>query len=229
MSKLLLPGLIAWVLIWPAHSVHAVPAVTGEVSFDAGTQLYTYTYTVDTRHLGGGTVIFDVLQNIAENFLQPQPVSMSGPAGFVATHLSVGGYKDPPISVYGSHWGWISTAYDTVYGAEPLVFSFVTERGVSNSTENNFYLWSGGYFAGPGDVFSQHVFGFGHVVGPQLVNIPQLVPEPASAALLPMGLLLLAMLRWRSSRSISANRGRRSGNSSKQACCSRWMPCRINS
>jgi len=193
--------LIAGVGIAPA--VQAASAVTGSVSFDAASQLYTYTYVLDPAFLQGGNIGLSVRQNIAVNFLAPRPEAHAEPDGFMFVLTSSANGVGPPLNISGSYWGWWSTSSNAVYDKD-LVFSFSTQRGVSTDTANNFYVFSTGYTGGPPG--NEIYVDFGQIVGPELVNIPEPdspVPESSKVVMFLAGAVLLLCLAarrggWRS-------------------------------
>lgn len=180
---LMLVGLMA------TRPAHAVSAVTGTVSYDPVTKLYTYIYTVDASVLSSiGHVNFAIRQNVQVNWSGPLPTTWGQPDDFNFAILS-GGATPGPIGISGSYWGWTSSFASGAYDKD-LVFWFSTTRGVSTDTANNFFLFSGGYTGGPPGY--EGFVDFGNIVAPALVNIeapPGIVPEPGMALLWAVGLL----------------------------------------
>lgn len=167
----------------------AASAVTGAVSYDAATKLYTYTYTVDSRALSSlGYVEFAVRENLKGNWSFPLPVATGQPDDF--NFVMLVGDAAPPLSISGSYWGWTNRTVNATYTGD-LVFWFSTPRGVSTDTANNFYLFTGGGTSGPPGY--EGFVDFGHIVGPSLVDLPAptVVPEPGMAWLWSAGVLPL--------------------------------------
>ena len=179
---LMLVGLMA------TRPAHAVSAVTGTVSYDPVTKLYTYTYTVDASVLSSqGYVEFAIRQNEQINWSGPLPDAWGQSAGF--NFFMTAGSQPNPVLVPGTFWTWISDTPNVVY-TQDLVFWFSTTRGVSTDTRNNFFVFTGGGTTGPPGY--EGFVDFGNIVGPALVNIeapPGIVPEPGMALLWAMGLL----------------------------------------
>jgi len=191
---------VAALVMTTAETAQAIPAVTGDVSFDPTTQLYTYTYTIDSSLLTGGSILFGVRQNIAVNYTSPLPTSHTDLDGFNFSISSSAGSSGPPTSISGSYWSWWSQPGATF--DEDLVFSFTTTRGVSTDPNNNFILYSDGYTGGPPGLES--LLDYGRIVSPALVNIapdmPVVVPEPSAALLLLAGLMPVAWMGSRKKR-----------------------------
>lgn len=100
MKRLINIGLLCF-LFFAAH-VRAGPILTGDVSFDDITHLYTYTYTIDTTQIGTITEL-SILQNLGLNFSEPSPVSHTQPDGWNFV-ISVGGISEPGEShIFGSY------------------------------------------------------------------------------------------------------------------------------
>lgn len=169
--------------------------LSGEVSFNSQTSLYTYTYTLDTKSLHNRNLGIGILHNVAGNHNSPLPVSHSEPNPEWQFVQSVGGLiNSGDQNINGTFWHWVNI-WQNVADTGLLVFSFTTERGVNLSTANNYFVYDGGATSGPPE--APGFFEIGNIVGPALVDIPVPpvgeVPEPSSQALLALGLILLGL------------------------------------
>lgn len=158
-----------WFLLIFAAQVRAAPMLTGDVSFDDATNLYTYTYTLDTSHYEGNITEILIHQNLGFNFYDPLPVSHSEPDNWMFVLLVGSGSGDG--SMEGSFWGWWK---DFGTNNELATFSFTTERGINTSQNNNYALFNSSYPYPPSGFIE-----VGHIVGPELVLVnPD--PDPVS-------------------------------------------------
>jgi hypothetical protein len=186
-----LQRLLAVLLVWVSGVAYADAPVTGEVTFSQASGLYTYTYVLDTDALPeGGFRQFGILSNSTASFSAPLPDSHSEPAGWNLV-LSVGGWTQPQIQVYGSFWMWPPSGLDVDPGGL-LTFSFSTRNAPDTGASNNFIVYSG-INAGPENL----PVAFGRLVGPDL-NAPfpvvPNVPEPATMLLWLVGLIGLGVM-----------------------------------
>lgn len=181
-------------LFFISAQVHAIPMLSGNVSFDDITDLYTYTYTLDTTGFEGNITIVDIWQNTGSHFEMPLPVSHTEPEGWQFV-LSVGSIGNGPYgseeNITGSFWGWwIHPVGDPTY-SDIQTFSFTTERAVSTSLENNYGLYNNHQIIPSGYIE------IGRIVGPELVNINypvSPVPENETYALMMAGLWVLGLV-----------------------------------
>ncbi len=159
--------------------------VTGDVSFDQATKLYTYTYQVDFRGFPEtGTLIFGLFYH---RYLQETPVAHTEPDDWNMT-LAYGGWF--PINLYGQVLQWMPNDLQAPRNpTEPTTFSFTTPRGPGTDQVSNFYVYTG---LVPGNYPNIT----GYVVGPDLFWTPPPpaipVPEPSSALFLLLGVGVLA-------------------------------------
>ncbi|MBA3695785.1 MAG: PEP-CTERM sorting domain-containing protein [Methylotenera sp.] len=180
-------------LILAASQVRATPMLAGSVSFDGTTDLFTYTYTLDTSEFEGNIANIDIWQNIGFNFDTPFPVSHTEPLGWMFV-LSVGSVGNGPFgseeNIAGSFWSWWKNPGDVVYD-DIQTFSFTTERSVTTSRENNYGLYNNHRIIPTGYIE------IGHIVGPALVDINDPVspvPENETYAMMMAGLGVLGFI-----------------------------------
>ena len=194
MKRLINIGLLCF-LFFAAH-VRASPILTGDVSFDDITHLYTYTYTIDTTQIGTITEL-SILQNLGLNFSEPLPVSHTQPDGWNFV-ISVGGISEPGENhIFGSYWAWQN--FGAVgYSDDLLTFSFTTERGVNTTQENNYFMFDPYGTSGP-PAFPGIIVG--RVVGPEFVTIDEVpvstVPENETYAMMMAGLGIVGFMAKR--------------------------------
>jgi len=176
-------------LSFAAH-VQAAPMLTGNVSFDDASKLYTYTYTLDTTGYAGNIIEILIHQNLGFNFETPYPVSHTEPDNWQFV-LLVGGNDE--VTFTGSMWGWWKNpgTYNDV-----ATFSFTTERGVNTSPNNNYALFNSYPYLLSGFVEK------GYIVGPELVTINPIspVPENETYAIMLAGLGILGFMGRHSKR-----------------------------
>jgi hypothetical protein len=161
--------------------------LSGDVSFNDVTDLYTYTYTLDTTNYDGDISIVDIWQNTSGNFDTPLPIAHTEPNGWQFV-LSVGTTGTEPMNspdrISGSFWAWWRNPGGD--NSDIQTFSFTTERTPSTSLQDNYAL----YNPLVGEYIEQ-----GHVVGPQLVDIPvSTVPENETYAMMLAGLGLMGFI-----------------------------------
>ncbi|ACT51440.1 PEP-CTERM sorting domain-containing protein [Methylovorus glucosotrophus] len=174
-----------------AAQVQAAPMLTGSVSFDDATKLYTYTYTLDTTGYAGNIVEILIHQNLGFNYEGPYPVSHTEPDNWQFV-LPVGGNDE--VTFTGSMWGWWKNPGTD---NDVATFSFTTERGVNTSPDNNYALFNNSYPSPPSGFVEK-----GYIVGPELItlNLTSAVPENETYAIMLAGLGLLGFMGRRSKR-----------------------------
>jgi hypothetical protein len=165
-----------------ASPAKAGPVVTGSVSFNAATGIYTYSYTLDNT-AGTGTIVgFDLeYSSLAFTYLQPLSYTSAPDWGFgLASGVAFG----------GTWWAWnpLGPPFGPpgVPPGESLSgFSVQTTVAPSTSTANDYFVAEGNCNYGS----SNCVFVFGNVVAPNYVPSPPPppVPEPSTALLLVTG------------------------------------------
>ena len=162
--------------------------LSGEVSFNDTTDLYTYTYTLDNTSYDGRITIIDIWQNTNFNFDAPMPVAHTEPEDWQFV-LTVGTTGTEPIGspdrISGSFWSW--WRLPGTASSDIQTFSFTTERTPNTSLVDNYAL----YNPLVGEYIEQ-----GNIVGPQLVDIAPVstVPENETYAMMLAGLGLIGFI-----------------------------------
>lgn len=195
MKRLINIGLI--LLLFVCSKVQAAPILTGDVSFDSLTDLYTYTYQLDTSQLTGQTIEVGILQNLGFNFTEPMPTSFTKPDSDWGFSIAVGGLKNSgEQNIEGSFWMWVTTSFVPSGANNLLQFSFTTERGVNTSLANNYFIFSSGGTTGPAE--NPGFIEVGHIVGPEFVTINQVpvtaVPENDTYMMMVVGLTIMGLM-----------------------------------
>lgn len=195
MKRFINIGLLC-ILFFSAH-VRASPLLTGEVSFDDLTHLYTYTYTIDTT-INDRITELSILQNLGFDSIEPLPVSHTQPDNWNFV-ISIGGISDPGENhIFGSYWAWQQIAPNT---SDLLTFSFTTERGVNITGENNYFMFDPYGTTGP-PAFPGVIVG--KIVGPEFVTINEVpvstVPENERYAMMTAGLGIIGFMARRKSK-----------------------------
>jgi hypothetical protein len=170
--------------------------LTGGVSFDDVTDLYTYTYTLDTTDFTGNITEIAIHHRTEQSDFGPLPVSTTQPDGWQFALLtgSVGnGPFMSPENIFGSFWGWLKNPGNE--GADIETFSFVTERAPTTSSADNYGLYNN-----DGTIGSSFIEK-GNIVGPEILTLGvSPVPENDSYALMLAGLGLMGFIIRRRSK-----------------------------
>ena len=173
--------------------VQAVPLVSGDVSFDSSTQLYTYSYSI-----GGSPEAVPPINEFGIRIGDPQwsfsakPDSFTAPPGWDFFSQVQGNNSAIGIGL-SAFWMW----QHAPSGGDPTGgFSFTTSRGPATTELTNYFLYSS-TVAGTG---AEGLFEYGHVVAPDFGAFPTpppAIPEPETWLMLSFGLGLLALWRRR--------------------------------
>ncbi len=205
MKRLINIGLLC-ILFFTAH-VRASPILTGDVSFSDITNLYTYTYTLDTSSLTENTTEVAILQNLGFHSTYPLPISHSEPEGW-SFNLSSGGLVNSgDKNISGSFWMWVGGKSLGDDSSDQLIFSFTTERGVNTSQANNYFIFNDGGNTGPTE--APGVIEIGHIIGPEFITLYEVppivttVPENETYAMMMAGLGIVGFMARRKSKPTS--------------------------
>jgi len=161
--------------------------LSGNVSFDSNTGLYTYSYTLDNTT--GPAVIkeLSILFDSSQNSVSAPPHSFTTPTGWSFGEAVSGSSADSPLNEFGAFWQWYgSQALPT--GSAMGGFSFTTPFAPVTGSANNYFLWSNSYTGGPSSIGNGGIVEWGHIVAPNF-SAPTAVPVPAAVWLFASGLL----------------------------------------
>lgn len=165
--------------------------LSGNVSFDDVTDLYTYTYILDTTDFVGNIAIVDIL---ASKYNLLPPVSHTEPDGwdFVVSSGSIGTAPfGSQFRINGAFWGWWKNTVDNATYSDIQTFSFSTERSITTSIEKNYGLFNS-------VIGTSSYIEDGRIVGPDFLYIPPVpvspVPENETYAMMIAGLGLLGFI-----------------------------------
>lgn len=155
--------------------------LTGSVSFDSATQLYTYSYVVDNR-LGAARIdTIDIVVNSHDMHLSFAPVSTTSPMNFIFDGVSAGcgaPFGNPCETV----WSWFDNGPPGVpVGSVISGFSFVTRVAPSTNNYTNYGLFA--------LTLGNSLVESGHIVAPEQT------PEASTVVFVASGLALLAFRR----------------------------------
>jgi hypothetical protein len=165
--------------------------LTGTVTYDGSTQLYTYSYALDDRLSAPGPVdIIDVrVATHVYDVFHRNPVGHTAPAPFTEFYTSQGGWDTPEFpggTFYEWNAGWtLLSLTPGVHGG----LSFTSRYGPGTGDAANYALFSRA--SDPGGTQVE----VGRVVAPDLTN----TPEPGTLALVAAGLAVVGSLGLRRS------------------------------
>ena len=154
----------------------ADPILSGSVSFDPTTGLYTYSYTLDNQ--SGPAPIYDIDILIDMTVIGYISSSHTNPAGWTSYSAQSGYSALPPLDEYGMFWEWYTPGGGVPVGSDLSGFSLITRVAPSTSSSNDYFLSGAGYSGGPAPNYG--VAEYGHVVAP-LFPADWVVPEPSTA------------------------------------------------
>jgi len=192
LGKLL--GVISLVAFAVASPLAANAAIlSGNVSFDSNTGLYTYSYSLDNTSGPGAIKELSVLVDSSQNRVSAPPASFASPTGWSSRQAVSGTSADSPLNEFGAFWQWWANQALPV-GNTMTGFSFTTAFAPVTGSANNYFLWSNSYTGGPSAIGNGGIVEWGHVVAPNFVAA---VPIPAAAWLFGSGLMGLIGLARR--------------------------------
>jgi PEP-CTERM motif-containing protein len=162
----------------------AGPMLTGAVTYDRSTQLYTYSYTLDDRSAPGPVDVIDVrVATHVYDVFHLNPVGHTAPAPFAEFYTAQGGW-DTPEFAGGTFYEW--NAGRALPGLTPGVhsgLSFTSRYGPGTGDVANYALFSRAMNPGGTQVE------VGRVFAPDLTN----TPEPGTLALVAAGLTVVGL------------------------------------
>ena len=166
--------------------------LSGSVSFDSTSNLYTYSYVVDNTFGLAPINTIDIFVNSHQIDYSFAPVSTTSPAGFIFDGVSAGCGSPLFENPCATAWGW----FDGIPGGVPVGsvlggFSFTTPVAPTTNNYTNYGLFA--------LTLPNAVVGSGHIVAPEEV------PEPVTAPLVACVLMVLAGGKyWTRSRSFGS-------------------------
>ena len=176
-------SLVAFANTCPLSANAAI--LSGNVSFDSNTGLYTYSYILDNTSGPAAIKELSVLVDSSQDRVSTPPLSYTTSAGWSFGKAVSGSSANSPLNEYGAFWQWYaSQALPT--GGTMSGFSFTTSSAPVTGSANNYFLWSNSYTSGPSLIGNGGIVEWGHIVAP---DFGATVPVPAAVWLFGSGLL----------------------------------------
>jgi hypothetical protein len=195
----LLTATLAAVLVWPAPAKAGL-MLTGNVTYNSVTRLYTYSYTLDDRAALApiDQIYIRVFTGYGYGETSISPVSHAGPAPFADFATYGGDGQDGFLG--GTFFGWnASEVWATLTPGVRRGFSFATPYGPASDTANNYSLFSTASTYPPHNLRDGELQ-YGRVVAPDFGRALT-TPEPASLLLVTVGTACVGLRAgWRRSR-----------------------------
>lgn len=191
-------------LVWASTSKICGAILSGSVSFDSGSGLYTYNYSIangfEVYPITGfpyDIVELNILVNSASSASVPGPTAHTDAGWSFNSPITTAG---SPANEFGRSWDWsgFSLGVPPYENGVPSNtsksgFSFTTDRAPSSGSGNNYFLYgltiAGGFPVGSTGTIVE----YGRVVAPDFLIS---APEPSTLALLALGAVGL-LLRCR--------------------------------
>jgi hypothetical protein len=173
----------------------AGPMLTGGVTYDPATRLYTYSYTLDDRAaLAPIDQIYIRIASGVSDF-NLAPIGHTGPAPFTDFTTYVGG--GPASYPSGTMFGWNAYRdWDTLTRGVRTGFSFTTPHAPSAEAADNYSLFSTASTFPPHNLVDGHLE-YGWVVAPDF-NQALSALEPGALLLVSLGLASVGLRAgWR--------------------------------
>jgi hypothetical protein len=179
-------SLVAFANAFPLSANAAI--LSGNVSFDSNSGLYTYSYTLDNTSGLAAIKELSVLVDSSQASVSTPPVSYTSPAGWSMGAAVSGSSADSPLNEYGAFWQWYA-GQALPMGSTLSGFSFMTSFAPVTDSANNYFLWSNSYTGGPSLLGNGGIVEWGHIVAPDFGAATAAVPVPAAVWLFGSGLL----------------------------------------
>jgi len=163
----------------------AGPMLTGTVTYDRVTQLYTYTYTLDDRSAPGAVDVVEIrIATHVYDLFHLNSISHAAPAPFTDFYTAVGGW-DTPEFPGGTFYEW--HAWEALPGIHSGL-SFTSRHGPGTGDIANYALFSSAVTMPPLNLPDGFVE-YGRVVAADLTN----APEPGALVLGIVGLVAFGL------------------------------------
>ena len=188
MNTLKVLVLVLTVAFGRVGSAQAGPMLTGSVSYDRASQLYTYSYALDDRIAPAtiDVVLIRIATHVYDVF-HLAPVSGTGPAPFDHFIVGSGGSRNEDAFASGTLYGWDAWERRPLTPGVYSGLSFTSRYGPGAENAPNYILYSHLIFNPDGSGVE-----VGRVVAPDLTN----APEPGALALVVIGLAAVLLRRF---------------------------------
>lgn len=184
-KSLFVVALVAFANAYPIMANAAI--LSGNVSFDSNTGLYTYSYALDNTSGPAAIKELSVLFDSSQNSVSAPPHSYATPGGWSFGEAVSGRSADSPLNEFGAFWQWYAGQALPI-GSTMGGFSFTTSFAPVTGSANNYFLWSNSYTDGPSAIGNGGILEWGHIVAPNF-SAPTAVPAPATVWLFGSGLM----------------------------------------
>ena len=159
--------------------------LTGGVSFNPITDVFTYSYTLNNTSGPATVTELSILIDSALQDFTLAPTAHTDPAGTSFDIAVSGSSALPPLNEFGTFWQWqVSVPVGTTLSG----FSFTTPQAPVLNSSNNYFLFSTTFTGGPPG--NTGIIEFDHVIAPDFA-----VPELGTCGLIASALTLLASFR----------------------------------
>lgn len=178
-------SLMAYANVCPLSADAAM--LSGNVSFDSDSGLYTYSYVLDNTAGLAAIKELSVLVDGSQDKLTQTPLSHTSPSAWSLREAVSGSSADSPLNEFGTFWQWYAGPALSI-GETMSGFSFTTSVAPVIGSANNYFLWSNSYTGGPSGIGNGGIVEWGHIVAPDFGAAVAPVPVPAAVWLFGSGL-----------------------------------------